>query len=350
MGRPKKDVDSGSTLKCICCGEIKRASDENKGIENDFYKSHSKIHLGYNSFIPICKDCLENLYNEYLKKYEKEIEESEEKDAFEEYYAEKKTIKRLCMMNDIYYKDSLFESALNHSNKNTMFSAFMKINNLIQHKNKTYDTTIVEDKKDIDESESVIVCDDAKNLKKVTKKTIKFFGEGLKDESDYEFLQEQYDDWVARHECKTKAQEEVFKQICFTQLELLKAIRAKQDTKDLTATFQKLLETAKLQPKQNHSDTTSETQTFGTLIDKWENTRPLPDIDNELKDVDKIGLYVDVFFKGHLSKMMGLKNGFSNLYTKFMKKLTVNKPEYNSDDNSEVIFDAIFGNQNASDK
>ena len=350
MGRPKKDVDSGSTLKCICCGEIKRASDENKGIENDFYKSHSKIHLGYNSFIPICKDCLENLYNEYLKKYEKEIEELEEKDAFEEYYAEKKTIKRLCMMNDIYYKDSLFESALNHSNKNTMFSAFMKINNLIQYKNKTYDTTIVEDKKDIDESESVIVCDDAKNLKKVTKKTIKFFGEGLKDESDYEFLQEQYDDWVARHECKTKAQEEVFKQICFTQLELLKAIRAKQDTKDLTATFQKLLETAKLQPKQNHSDTTSETQTFGTLIDKWENTRPLPDIDNELKDVDKIGLYVDVFFKGHLSKMMGLKNGFSNLYTKFMKKLTVNKPEYNSDDNSEVIFDAIFGNQNASDK
>lgn len=350
MGRPKKDVDSGSALKCICCGETKRASDENKGIENDFYKSHSKIHSGCNNFIPICKDCLENLYNKYLKEYEKEIEESEEKDTFEEYYAEKKTIKRLCMMNDIYYKDSLFESALKHSNKNTMFSAFMKINNLIQHKNKTYDTTIMEDKKDIDESENVIVCDDAKNLKKVTKKTIKFFGEGLKDESDYEFLQEQYDDWVARHECKTKAQEEVFKQICFTQLELLKAIRAKQDTKDLTATFQKLLETAKLQPKQNHSDTTSETQTFGTLIDKWENTRPLPDIDDELKDVDRIGLYIDVFFKGHLSKMMGLKNGFSNLYTKFMKKLTVNKPEYNSDDNSEVIFDAIFGNQNTSDK
>ncbi len=32
MGRPKKDVDSGLALKCICCGEIKRASDENKGI------------------------------------------------------------------------------------------------------------------------------------------------------------------------------------------------------------------------------------------------------------------------------------------------------------------------------
>ena len=42
--------------------------------------------------------------------------------------------------------------------------------------------------------------------------------------------------------------------------------------------------------------------------------------------------------------MMGLKNGLSNLYTKFMKKYTVNKPEYDDEENSEVLFDAIFGN------
>ena len=45
--------------------------------------------------------------------------------------------------------------------------------------------------------------------------------------------------------------------------------------------------------------------------------------------------------------MMGIKNAFSNLYTKFIKKYTVNKPEYDSDDSSEVIFDAIFGNQDS---
>ena len=45
---------------------------------------------------------------------------------------------------------------------------------------------------------------------------------------------------------------------------------------------------------------------FGTLIDKWENTRPIPEIDEELKDVDNIGVYLDVFFKGHLAKMMGM--------------------------------------------
>lgn len=102
-----------------------------------------------------------------------------------------------------------------------------------------------------------------------------------------------------------------------------------------------------MQPKQNSSDTMSDAQTFGTLIDKWENTRPLPEIDEQLQDVDKIGLYMDVFFRGHLSKMMGIKNAFSNLYTKFIKKYTVNKPEYDSDDSSEVIFDAIFGNHDS---
>ena len=127
---------------------------------------------------------------------------------------------------------------------------------------------------------------------------------------------------------------------------MLKATRAKEDTKDLNATFQKLLDTAKLQPKQNSGDTTSNNQTFGTLIDKWENTRPLPEIDEDLRDVDKIGLYVDVFFRGHLAKMMGLKNGLSKLYTNFIKKYTVEKPEYNDDEDGEALFDAIFGNAN----
>ena len=184
--------------------------------------------------------------------------------------------------------------------------------------------------------------------REVDEKTIQFFGVGFNDE-DYKFLKEQYDDWVARHECKTKAQEEIFKRICFKQLEILKATRRGDDTKHLDATFRDLLDTAKLQPKQNSGDTMADNQTFGTLIDKWENTRPIPEIDEDLRDVDKIGLYLEIFFKGHLAKMMGLKNGLSNLYSKFMKKYTVEKPEYNDDEDGEALFDAIFGSANIED-
>ena len=105
------------------------------------------------------------------------------------------------------------------------------------------------------------------------------------------------------------------------------------------------MDTGGIKPKQNNMDTLSEAQTFGTLIAKWENERPLPEIDPELQDVDKIGTYIDVFFRGHLAKMMGLKNGLSNLYNKYMKRYTVNKPEYEGEEDNEVLFDAIFGNQ-----
>ena len=110
-------------------------------------------------------------------------------------------------------------------------------------------------------------------------------------------------------------------------MEILKANRLGLDTKDLDKTFQDYLDTANLKPKQNNLDALSDAQTFGTLLAKWENERPLPEIDEELKDVDKLGLYIDVFFRGHLAKMMGLKNGLSNLYNKFIKKYT-KKPKY----------------------
>ena len=97
--------------------------------------------------------------------------------------------------------------------------------------------------------------------------------------------------------------------------------------------------------KQNNIDALSEAQTFGTLIQKYEEERPLPKIDPALEDTDNIGLLIDVFFRGHTSKMAGLKNRFSNIYEKVMKKYTVSMPEYDEDTDSEIIFDKIFGDK-----
>ena len=313
--------------KCTCfyCGK--------EYVDTNYYKSDSVFYSNIGK-IPYCKQCIENFYQEFYDKYANEGC----------LIPEKKAIKRLCAIFDIYYTDSVYNSSMNKIKESNMnispMGQYMKTIQLSQYKGKSYDNTMYdEEKKELFDSFSDTSID-----RETDEKTIKFFGAGFTDD-DYKFLKEEYDDWVARHECKTKAQEEVFKRICFKQLEILKATRRGEDTKNLDATFQNYLDTAKLQPKQNSGDTTADNQTFGTLIDKWENERPLPEIDEELRDVDKIGLYVDVFLKGHLSKMMGLKNGLSNLYTKFMKKYTVEKPEYSDDENSEVLFDTIFGNQ-----
>lgn len=321
-GRPPKSVKA--TLKCLNC--------KNEYVESKFYSSDSEFYKGTGK-VPFCKSCIEDFYNYYYEKYKSE------------YHAtpEKKAIKRLCMVFDVYYSDDAFNAALRALEKTdkkmSIIASYMKLIHLSQYKGKSYENTFSHDEYDKDNKS----YDDVIKEMDVEESVIEFFGVGFAEE-DYKFLNKEYEDWTARHECKTKAQEEVFKDICFNRLQNLKALRMGEDTKDITASFQRLLDSGKLQPKQNAGDTTADNQTFGTLIDKWENTRPLPEIDEELKDVDRIGLYFDVFVRGHLSKMMGLKNGFSNLYTKFMKKYSVEKPEYDDDENSEVLFDAIFGN------
>lgn len=313
---------------CFYCGK--------EYVESNYYKSFGNFFDNIGK-IPYCKQCIEKLYQYYFDKYTNEGYLNPEERA----------VKRVCMAMDIYYLDKVFNSAMNKVKETNIspMGQYMRIIQLSQYQDKSYDNTILE----VKQKELSEYLMDMSNIseRNVSEKTIKFFGAGFTDE-DYEFLQEQYSDWTSRHECQTKAQEEVFKRICFKQLEILKATRLGEDTKNLDATFRDLLDTAKLQPKQNSGDAMSDAQTFGTLIDKWENERPLPEIDDDLKDVDKIGFYVDTFFKGHTCRMLNIKNAFSNLYSSMMKKYTVNKPEYNSDDedyDSELNFDSIFGNQ-----
>lgn len=319
--------------KCTCfyCGK--------EYVDTNYYKSNSIFYSNIGK-MPYCKQCIEKFYQYFYEKYTNEGCLT----------PEKKAVKRLCMIFDIYYKEDAYNAAVNNAKKREMnispMGAYMKMIQLSQYKGKSYDTTIFDEEK---EDFVANVPAGVLNGRNVDEKTIQFFGAGFTDE-DYKFLKEQYDDWVARHECKTKAQEEIFKRICFKQLEILKATRRGDDTKHLDATFRDLLDTAKLQPKQNAGDTTADNQTFGTLIDKWENTRPLPEIDEELKDVDKIGYYIDTFFKGHTCRTLNVKNAFSNLYSSMMKRFTVNKPEYNLDEDdydSELNFDTIFGDQSS---
>ena len=314
---------------CFYCG--------NEYVETNFYNSFSRLFSNIGK-LPYCKQCIEKFYQQYYEEYINEGCLTPEKAA----------IKRVCMTFDIYYTDVVFNSVMNKIRESNMnispMAQYMKTIQLAQYKDKSYDTTMLNEMK---EEFIADVSDDISADRDVEQKTIDFFGSGFTDE-DYKFLQKEYDDWTARHECNTKAQEEVIKDICLNRLQNLKALRRGEDTKDITASFQKMLDAGKLQPKQNAGDATADNQSFGTLIDKWENERPLPEIDEELRDVDKIGLYMDVFFRGHTCRTLNIKNAFSNLYSSVMKKFTVNKPEYNLDEDdydSEINFDIIFGDQ-----
>lgn len=318
-------------IVCVCCNKER----SNK----EYYNSRSKLFYG-NGKVSYCKDCLDKMYDEYVKQHIVKGHKEPDRIAME----------KICMISDKYYNDKIFDSVVKTREEKPEYSSwtfvqlYMKHANMYQYAMKTYDDTINDNykpkkNKKSNETDMSGLTDEEKSI--VSEATI-MFGKGF-DEEDYLYLHEQYKDWTTRHECNTKTQEEIFKRLCFVQLGLLKASRKGEPTDKLDATFQKLLETANLQPKQNANDSASDAHTFGTLIDKWENTKPIPEVEEELRDVDGIGRYIDVFFRGHTARMLGVKNALSNLYTRYMSKYTVEKPEYKDDEDNEALFDAIFG-------
>ena len=305
----------------------------------DFIKSDTGFYMDKKyatDRFPICKQCLLAM-----------VEQRKNKNDKSEPNETKESVQRVLQLMDRIYDDAFYnecvKGATDEVNEKMRHSAFAtyitSIASLPQWKGKTW--------KDSDFGDSAVSIDEEETriIQKTVKAGKKRFGNNYSDE-DLMFLENEYQDWITRYECNTKAQEEVFENLSLLKLLKKKAIMSGVSTKDLDKQQQDWLDAGKLKPKQNSTDTLSDAQTFGTLLQKWEETRPLPDIDPELEDVDKVGLYIDTFFRGHTAKMLGIKNTFTHLYEKIMKKYTVNKPQYDDEEDSEMIFEKIFGSNN----
>ena len=144
---------------------------------------------------------------------------------------------------------------------------------------------------------------------------------------------------------RKRFQEELFKRVCFKQLEIDRATKANRDTKDLDKSLQDLLGSLGIKPNQNSGDSLINQLSFDQMIEKWEEEKPIAEPEGVFKDIDRIGMLIDVFFKGHMAVMMGIKNAFSTIYEKFMAKYTVTKPQYDEGADGETLFNKIFGEE-----
>lgn len=332
------DILSGMTPTQIKA-EYRKLNDKYQKILDGFYCHNCGKFLSSNKFylstkwksgvIPVCKDCLLKIATNYDEKTGKTNENED-------------SIKQALKLANLPFIRECYVAACDAVNniasgklRGTVFQQMIvMLQSLPQYQGLNWDDS------DPDTLEEYI--ESTSSAKAVKKSAIKRFGYGY-SAADYEFLENEYLDWTQRYACENKAQELLFKRICFKELEIDKAQKEGRDTKELDKTLQELMASLNLKPSQNNSNALTEAKTFGQLIQKWEEEKPIPEPEEEFKDVDNIGLYIDVFFKGHLSKMMGLKNGFSTLYERFMSKFTVHKPLYDEDSDSEALFDKIFG-------
>lgn len=317
-------------LLCPKCNEFKSTKSG-----SDFYRDE-RWKIGW---FPICKDCLKLMAEQRSSHREKSKECKE-------------SVQKVLRLMDRAYVDDWYEQCVrNVTDRNSeagvfdenpsAFASYIRgLSSLPQfNKYKCWEDSDFGDCKSID----IDPVEEAKIVKSTVKEGRKRFGDGYSD-GELMFLENEYQDWISRYECSTKAQELVFQSIALTTLQRDKCIRSGKPTKDLDKTIQDWLDTGNLKPKQNNMDAFSEAQTLGTLLQKYEEERPLPKLDPSHEDIEHWGMYIDAFYRGHACKMFGIKNRFSNLYEKVMSKFTVSLPDYtDEEEDSETVFDKIFG-------
>ena len=79
----------------------------------------------------------------------------------------------------------------------------------------------------------------------------------------------------------------------------------------------------------------TEQASFGTLLKRYENERPVPQPDPQWEDVDNIKIYSNLVL-GHLCRMLGINNDYSKLYDEEISKYKVETPEYEIDDEEDT--------------
>lgn len=158
------------------------------------------------------------------------------------------------------------------------------------------------------------------------KESEEFWGSG-KSEEHYMWLNAEFSDYLSRYEVDSKTLEDLIIEICLTRLDIRTRRENGQDVDKQIKTLNDLMGSANLKPVQETGATAVEQETFGTLIKKWENERPIPEPDESWKDVDNIGKYIRTFFLGHMARMFDKENPFQEEYEEEIQKYTVEPPK-----------------------
>lgn len=320
------DTEDGQQgYRCTSCGKVYNSQAKN------FSASNSPLYAGNNGYITVCRSCLEKYYKRLVEAFDGN---------------EEKAIDRCCQVFDWYYSDEAAAMTKKLAADKTRIGLYPSKINMIQVREKgtTYLDTIAQRNSAVIHSVDDLQYmpaheEDGESVN--LEECLAFFGSGYTPE-EYVYLSEQYSDWTTRYECNSKAQEEVFKNLSVQQLVVQRTQRkgSAKEVADAIKTLQELLGTANIKPSQNNDNALAEQNTFGTLIKKWENEKPIPEPSPEWEDVDGIKKYIQVWFVGHLCKMFKIKNKYSDMYEREIAKYTVSPPNYEEEDGN---FDAVFG-------
>lgn len=203
-------VVSDEQYRCTCCGH------KYKKQEGNFGRSKSPIYKGNNGFLSICRNCIAEIYEQYVKFYDGDEDEAAE---------------RICQITDMYFDADIWASSRkisesrNGKSRNRISTYISRLNLNQVSEATTYSDTLVR-RWEADVENATTVEEVAQNEDIQTpEEVVRRFGVGF-DAGDYDSMQYEYQDWVKRYgEPIDKRQEELYVSICFMKLNLRKLLQ-----------------------------------------------------------------------------------------------------------------------------
>lgn len=264
---PVREVE----YRCMKCGRIDSKP-------TYFYRSYSDL-FNNSGYMPICKDCLAQVYNKYLLKY-RDI---------------RKAVKRVCMAYDMYYSDKIIESCLNsYQDATPPIGDYIRKLNIIQNKKKTFDNTIDESflfdintKIDNAEEQPITTIPESVRMR---------WGSGLSDD-DYKTLEEHYK-YLKKANPDFDSNQEIFiMDLCQTKMQQMRAMKSGRtdDYIKLTESYRKTFAQAGLKTTSDVAESNNESWgTWISMISKYTPEEYYKD-KKLYKDFDGIGEYFKRF-------------------------------------------------------
>lgn len=286
------------------CGKSKAAS--------TFYMNTNPLFSSEK--LEVCKDCMYNFIGE------------KESDG----YLDRVNLV-LALMNKPFHKELWIQRGEDWANYIPQLSTLHQYKGLTFADSNYHQSAAAPDHKD-NLSQSNDVSFEPEELNEL----INFWGRGFEHE-EYEFLTNEYQRLLNSYECDSYAMELLFQEVAQTRLTIKKKREKNESVDKELKALQDLLGSANIKPVQETGANATEQATFGTLIKKYENERPIPEPDPLWKDVDGIIKYINVWFLGHLCKMIGIKNEYSKAYEEEMKKYKVEAPTFDADEVDEGV-------------
>lgn len=322
-----KEQRSGfeSSRVCLYCGY------EYKTLKGNFQKAQSLMYKSNGYFLPWCNKCVDGLYNKYLNEYG---------------LSEIDSLKRVCLRLDIYWSKTAYDSILGtKAGSASILHAYISKMNTSKYSHLSYEDTIQEEadeKLSIDRSAFVPaeLCDD-----EVPQELIDFWGRG-KSKNEYFDLQGKYNYLTKDSDVDDPATKMLVKQACLSEYEIDQLHEAGKPIEKQQASLINTLTALNLKPsqiKEAEKNSGLDDMPFGVGIQHWENTRPIPEVDESWKDVDKIRQYVMTWYTGATSKMFGVENEYTSMFNDAINEYAVEKLQAEEFDDIDVVSAVLNG-------